>query len=389
MVRAVSTISTSIYPIGALTFEHVTAWEKFRASNGALYSPYFHIGYAQLLGEFGDDVHVMVVEQDQQIIALLPFQARISSTGKIGFARPVGAPMTDYHGFICAPDTKFDALAVLKQAGFGAFHFSTLIDSGNMLASYVREYTPCTVMNISPDTKMGAEAWRAGRDSSYRRHLKSHRRRVRKAEELGERRFEFNSNNADVFKQLVQWKREKFAKSGKYDVLSVDWTRTLLEKLWQRASNAELRADMHCMYFGDQLAAIDLGLSDGTTFHSWMVAYNNEFYNLAPGIQLLEALIDKAQNLGYARIDLGGGIDGYKRHYASEDVQIASGFIAANGPAAALSKLYGGLENFGENKLGKFGRIPGKARRRYTQISACDASFSGRSKAMMQAVKGG
>ncbi len=385
MASDVNNIQTKILSVEALTQEQVLAWAELRASNPALYSPYFHVGYTQLLGRLCDDVHVLVVSQNATPIAFLPFQARINPAGKVGFARPVGAPMTDYHGFICAPDTRFDAHDILKQAGFGVYHFSTLIDTGNMLADYVRGQTPCTIMDLS----LGAEDWRAARDSSYRRHLKSNRRRIRKAQEIGERRFVFHATDQAVFDQLMAWKREKFAQSGKYDVLSAGWTQELLNQLWQRGQDAQLRTDMHCMYFGDQLAAIDLGLSDGTTFHSWMVAYNNAFYNLAPGIQLLEALIDEAANLGYQRIDLGEGIDGYKRHYASEDVSVSSGFIALGGPAAALSKLYGGLENFGENKLGKLGRIPGKARRRYTQISACDATLSGRSKAMLQAVKGG
>jgi len=132
-----------------------------------------------------------------------------------------------------------------------------------------------------------------------------------------------------------------------------------------------------------------LGLCDGTTFHSWMVAYNADFQTLAPGIQLLEAIIDAAGDLGYMRIDLGEGTDGYKRHYASENVEVSTGFIAVNGPAATLSKLYGGLENFGETKLGKVGKLPGKVRRRYSQISACDATLAGRSKAMLRAVRNG
>lgn len=380
-----NSITTQILAVDKLTSEHISAWAYFRANNPALYSPYFHIGYTQMLGSLCHDVLILVVEQATKPIAFLPFQATINAGGKIGFARAVGAPMTDYHGFICAAETRFDAHAVLKQAGFGAYHFSTLIDTGNMLSGYIQSKSPCAVMDISN----GAERWRAARDSSYRRHLKSTRRRIRKSEELGARRFEFMSTDPVVFDQLMTWKRERFAESGKYDVLSADWTQALLNGLWQGGKNAELRTDMHCMYFGETLAAIDLGLTDGKTFHSWMVAYNDKLYKLAPGIQLLEALIDEAANLGYKRIDLGEGIDGYKRHYASEDISVNSGFIALGGSAAALSKFYGGLENFGEKKLGRLGGIPGKVRRRYSQISACDATLTGRSKAMMQAVIGG
>ncbi|PHS42469.1 MAG: hypothetical protein COA91_00520 [Robiginitomaculum sp.] len=375
-------IHTKIVPFGEMCDRELAAWGHFRNANPALYSPYFHSGYTQLLAGLCPDVHVLVVEQAGAPIAFLPFQAKISPSGKIGFARPIGTPMTDYHGFICAPDTKFDAYSVLKQAGFGAYHFSALVEAQTILSPYGRKTAPCTVMDIS----LGAEAWRAGRDSSYCRHLKSHRRRVRKAETLGPRRVEFMSSDKAVFDQLISWKREKFAETGKYDVLSAGWTLAMLEDLWRRGSKKELRADMHALYFGDQLAAVDLGLCDGTTFHSWMVAYNANFQTLAPGIQLLEAMIDEVSTLGYKRIDLGEGTDGYKRHYASEDIAVSAGFIALGGPVAALSKLYGGLENFGESKLGRAGKLPGKVRRRYSQISACDATLTGRSKAMLQAV---
>ena len=377
-------IQTEIRRPDELSGAQISAWAEFRAANSALYSPYFHMGYTQLLGELRGDVHVLCVSQKDKLIAFLPFQAKISSGSKIGFARPIGAPMTDYHGFICAPGTSFDAVQVLRRAGFGAFHFSALVDTGAMLSGFARTSTPCTMMDISGS----AESWRAARDGSYRRHLKSTRRRIRKSEELGTRRFEFMSSDQDVFDALIKWKREKFTETGKYDVLSAGWTMDMLQELWQRGKDAGLRADMHALYFGDTLAAIDLGLSDGTTFHSWMVAYNNEFHQLAPGIQLLEALVDEGEALGYARIDLGEGLDGYKRQYATEDVQVLGGFIAANGPAAALSQIYGAAENFGEKRLGGVGRLPGKARRRYAQISACEDSLGGRAKAMLAAVKG-
>ena len=376
------TLAVDIKKPDDLSAPEKALWAEFRAANPALYSPYFHFTYTQLLGQLRDDVFVLVVSTDQGVCAFLPFQAKSGEIGRVGFARPIGSPMTDYHGFVCAPGTQFDVLTAFKLAGFGAFHFGALIDQEGLLNAYARSHSACTVADLS----QGAAQWRETRDSSYRRHLKSHRRRVRKAEELGERRFEFKSKDADVFKQLFKWKKQKFAETGKYDVLSADWTMSLLETLWTRTSEDGLWADMHVLYFGNQLAAIDLGLTDGSVFHSWMVAYNNDVQHLAPGIQLLEEIIDQAATLGYARIDLGEGIDGYKRHYASEPVTVSSGFVAATGPVAALSKIYGAAEHFGERKLGGFGRLPGKARRRYAQIRACEPKISGRAKAMLEAV---
>ena len=350
-------------------------WTQIRAANPALYSPYFHVGYTGIIGTLRADAYVAIIRQNGIPTAFLPFQG--PHPGKSGFARPIGAPMTDYHGFIASPDASFDVGHVMREAGIGAFHYNALVDPAKKFSATSRDQA--AVMDISS----GAEDWRAARDSSYRRHLKSHRRRIRKSEEeFGTRRFEFKSRDRAVFDQLIAWKREKFAETGKYDVLSAGWTLDLLERLW--ASEDNLKCDMQALYFGGRLAAVDLGLTDGDTFHSWIVAYDGELHNFAPGIQLLEGLIDEATDQGYRRIDLGAGIDGYKRHYGTEDVFVGSGFIAAQGPAAALSQIYDRAERLGKRTLKD---APGKLRRRYSQIAACDDSFSGRAKAMIEAVK--
>jgi len=344
-----------------------------RAQNPSLYSPYFHPEYTQIVSALRDDVRIVCAyDSADRPIAFLPFQGR-------NFCRPVGAPMTDYHGFICEADSDFDAKAILRQTGIGAFHFSALVSPKTLLNNYSRTFDEGVVLDLS----QGAEHWRGLHDGSYRRHLKSTRRRIRKSEdEIGARRFEFNCRDQAAYDALFGWKTRKFTETGKYDVLSDKWTKALIDRLWEKTDG--LRCDIHALYFGDQLAALDLGLTDGETFHSWMVGYNPDLHPYAPGFQLLEGLIDAALDLGYNRIDLGAGSDSYKRLYATEPVKIGSGFIAINGSAAALSKLYGAAEHFGEKKLGD---APGKLRRRYSQIAACEDNFSGRAKALLSAVK--
>jgi len=135
---------------------------------------------------------------------------------------------------------------------------------------------------------------------------------------------------------------------------------------------------------GDTLAAVDTGLTDGTTYHSWIVAYDSKFHTYSPGTQLLNQIIDSSDRLGYKRIDLGVGIDHFKSYYATEEVQTSSGFAAISGPAAKLSQLYDAAERFGQKSLSD---APGKLRRRYSQIAACDNTITGRAKAMLSAVK--
>ena len=142
---------------------------------------------------------------------------------------------------------------------------------------------------------------------------------------------------------------------------------------------------MHALYFGNRLAAIDLGLTDGDVFHSWMVAYDDELAEFGPGIQLLEALIDATEDTGYSTIDMGEGLDGYKRHYASASKDVASGLVALSGAAGRLSRVYAAAERWG---VGPLKDAPGKLRRRYSQIAACEDGTAGRVKHMLAAIAG-
>jgi len=232
-----------------------------------------------------------------------------------------------------------------------------------------------------------ADHWREHRDSSYRRHLKSLRRRIKKTEaEKGARDFIWQSQDPAHFDLLMTWKMQKFSDTGKYNVLSVDWTLNLLKQLWENGPAMGLRCELHVMTINGKPAAMDLGLTDGTTFHSWIVGYNNELHSLSPGMQLLEALISNMSKLGYNNIDLGAGLDGYKKHYATWPHQASSNLWLGAGLTAKRSKLYAAFEAKGEQALKD---IPGKFRRRYNQIAACYPSLSGQAKAMWQAIKNG
>ena len=348
------------------------AWTKMRAANTDLRSPYFHPDYTRLLAELRPDVRIISqYESDGTPVAFLPVQGK-------RFARPVGAPMSDYHGIITnRDDVTYDNL--LSGSGIGAYHYSCATDVSRLRRPQILATTETAAIDIE-DTP---DDWRAERDGSYRRHLKSNRRRTRKAEDaVGPKRIALFSRDIDVYAALLKWKREKFSQTGKYDVLSADWTQALIRTLWERGPKSDLRCDMHALYFGDRLAAIDLGLSDGDVFHSWMVAYDDELSEYAPGIQLLEALIDASPETGYRRIDMGEGLEGYKRHYSSASSDVVSGLVPLAGAAGRLSRIYAAAEKWG---VGPLKDAPGKLRRRYSQIAACEDGTGGRVRHMIAA----
>jgi len=366
-----------IKSVDSLTAQDWAAWTAMRHENPALISPYFHPDYIRKIETLTANIRVICAYEGDVNIGFLAIQG-----GRL--ARPAGAPLSDFHGIVQAADTQLNFADILKDTGISAYHFSAAIGADDTPDKQIIGRQETAALNIETN----AEDWRATLDSSYRRHMKSTRRRIRKTEEeIGPRRFVFKSDDAEIFDQLMAWKFKKFVDTGKYNVLSVDWTMALIRGLWEASANDTqnaLRCDMHAVYFGDRLAAVDLGLCDGPVFHSWIVAYDHEFQNFAPGIQLLEGLIDEAANLGYSRIDMGAGLDGYKRHYATHGHSVTNGFVPVAGAAGRAAKLYGAAELWGQDAAKD---LPGKLRRRYSQISACEKSRAKRTKAMMDAVK--
>lgn len=363
-------LNTSILKADELPESVISAWHALRESNPRLYSPYFHPDYTRNVAQLVENVRVAVVKEGNEIVAILPFQGE-------RFARPVGAPMTDYHGLICHPDCTLTLGDILKNSSVGAFHYSALVENH----MHNSEKTSKGAMIYFPE---GAEAWKKAQSGSYTRHLKDLRRRTRKSDEqIGPSRFDFRSQNPVLFETLIKWKTAQYERSGFYNIFRVDWTSKLLKTLWERPVSAPLRLDLHALYIGERLAAIDTGLTDGTTYHSWIVAYDPLLSVYSPGARLLNAILEESDNLGYERLDLGVGIDAFKRHYATEDVTTSSGFAPISGPAAALAQLYDAAEKLGQKRLGD---APGRLRRRYSQIAACETSVSGRAKAMLNSV---
>ncbi len=360
-----SPLSISTIATDAMSETDRTAWLALRDAHPELESPYHHPDYHQLVHAHMGGGKLSLARDGHTLVAVLPWQG-----GR--FARASGAPMSDYQTVIADPARALNADALLRGQAVGAFHYTAM---------------PSDDQSGQPTARIAlasADKWRAEQDGSYRRHLKSTRRRIRKAEtEVGERRFVHQSRDIDAYAALMRWKSEKFSETGKYDVLANPGTSGLLRELWERGPSAELRADLHVLYFGDRIAACDLGITDGRIFHSWIVGYDAELLPYAPGIQLLEGVIDASDAIGYRVIDLGPGLDGYKRHYASHSRHVAGGVVTLPSAAGALAGLYDRAE---DRLRARTGDALGKARRRYSQIAACEPRFGGQAKAMGQAL---
>jgi len=77
-------------------------WKRLQKQNPALQSPYFSPEFTRIVAEARNNVELAVLEDDGKIAGFLPFERH-----RWKFAGPVGSFISDYHGFICAPNLKF------------------------------------------------------------------------------------------------------------------------------------------------------------------------------------------------------------------------------------------------------------------------------------------
>ena len=109
-----------------------------RSENPALISPYFHPDYTRLLSELRPDVSIVsLYDEAGNAKAFLPIQGK-------RFARPVGAPMSDYHGLITS-DPELSYSQSLGLTTIGALHFSHAIDTNRLQTTQIlsRDETAC------------------------------------------------------------------------------------------------------------------------------------------------------------------------------------------------------------------------------------------------------
>ena len=353
------TYTREFYDYNTLPKRVLEKWRFFIKDNPSLYSPYFHPDYTALVSELRDDVSIAVLECDNSVVAILPFQGA-------HFARPVGAPMTDYQGVICSPDKPYSIHDVLGESQIGVFGYDALVSGKKTKSNSAQSAAVIAFPN-------GYEDWLSSRDSAFTKHQKETRRRLRKASaDIGEPKLITQSRDIDIFNQLVSWKSKQFAHNKIYNVLGVDWTVNLLKNLLRKSEQRDIWLDMHALYFGDRLAAIDTGLTDGKTYHRWIVAYDPELHKYAPGTQMLNFIIRSSDELGYSRIDHGVGREDFKKYYATEDVDTYTGYTALGGYGGLMANMYNAVERGGRKHLSD---LPGKMRRRYYQVSNCETGF--------------
>ncbi|HRD28508.1 MAG TPA: GNAT family N-acetyltransferase, partial [Caulobacter sp.] len=319
----------SIHP-SLLSPQELAAWRALVAAQPAFGSPLLGPDFALAVGAVREDARVAVYRAGETIVGFLPHHRRPG-----GLARPLGAPLSDYHGLIAGPDFGLTGARALELAGLSAYRFTGLVDPHGMFqdaaAGAASGYA--ITLTISPEAYL--ESLRAVSPKRF----KNWRRLDNKMErELGPVRIEASDEPA-VYEQIMDWKREQLIRTGVADFLRPDWTHRLLAGFL--AATGPLRGLTLVLWAGDRIAAGHFGVTQNGWYHPWVASTNPDLGEFSPGQTFLMRAIAAMPALGLTTYDLGPSHDHYKRHYAAPSQAVGEGTAVA---ATAAGRLAGGRE---------------------------------------------
>lgn len=348
---------TVIHP-RELTDADAATWSRFQAANAALESPYFCPGFTRAVGAVRDDVRVAVLEDAGETVGYFPFQIERLRRG-----RPVGGPLSDYQGVVCARNDGWDARELVRGAGMSSWDFDHLVLEQSPFAEHVTARFESPVMDLANGFDAYVESRRAAGSKPFHR-LETLRRKIER--EIAPVRFEATSKDPAVLRQVFAWKSAQCLASGGIDVFAARWTNELVERLLHTAEGDGFGGVLSVLLAGDQVLAAHFGMRSRTVWHWWFPTYNHEFEKFSPGLQMLLDMAQTAQSLGLTSIDLGKGDSQYKERMRSRGVPIAEGRVEIPSMAVRLRRMRVRTEAWIKTSpMGAPVRAPGRALKRF------------------------
>jgi CelD/BcsL family acetyltransferase involved in cellulose biosynthesis len=304
--------------MNALSGAEINRWVELRASNPALDSPYFHPGFAAAVAATRSGVGVIIGEDRLgAITSFLPVQLNKRA------CRPAGFPAVDFQGPVCAPGASYDVASAVAAAGASSYEFDHLLNGTEAFEPWIfgRQESPYL------DVTGGLEGYLSRASRSGKDKVAEARRLSRKAErEYGPVRLTSDVADGALLDTVIALKRRQYAETGARDYFSDLRHVELLHRLL-RTRDTDFGGLLSAIYAGPRLLAAHFGLRAGPVLHWWFPVYDPEFARLSPGWLLLTAVIDAAPELGVERIDLGRGMDDYKRRAMTGHKLVCQGAV--------------------------------------------------------------
>jgi CelD/BcsL family acetyltransferase involved in cellulose biosynthesis len=290
-------------------------WRELQVANPSLASPCFSWQFTLAAAAARPDARVAVMEEDGRIVGFFPHHRRW------GAGEPIGGRMSDHHGVIAAPGTRWDWHELLKSARLSYWPF-------DHLPAWQRPPVQVTHAD-SPglDLSQGFEAWwqRKRQTGSTMAKMPG---RLRKLErEHGPLRLEVHSRDRADFDTVVRLKSEQCRRTGQLDFFSLGWTLALVERI-RDTDDEDFGGRLSTLHAGDRLVAAHFGMRSPQVWQWWFPVYSAEHASHSPGSLLLLEVARVAAAQGHVLLDLGKGDEPYKDRFCDVRAPLVEGFLS-------------------------------------------------------------
>jgi len=349
----------------------VQAWRAMQAAEPGFANPLLGPDFAIAVGAVRDDAHVAVWRKAGAPIGFLAHHRRPG-----GFARPIGAPFSDYCALISAPGFPLTGLDALESAGIAALQLDGLADPWGLFSAVQTVAEPA--YRIRRGDADGAPAL----TRNQARNAQRYRRKLER--DVGPLRLAAPDLDGASFDALLGWKSRQLDASGLHDVLAPAWTRTLMQALFERRAGP-LQGLLIMLYAGDRPVAGHFGVRASDVYHPWIAALDPELAAYSPGALHLRATIEAMPGMGLATYDLGPGSGQWKAPLSNAVSTVFSGLAAADTPEG---RRHAARDQLWTLPVLSTLALPARLHRRLDVIAASEITTGARLAGVVNAVAG-
>ncbi len=357
--------SAEIVEPGALSRTDLAHWRALCDDLPAYRSPLLSPEFALAVGAVRSDARVAVLKRRGATVGFLAHHPRPN-----GYARPIGAPFSDYHGVVADPAAGLNLADALSAAGLRRFRHRGLVGSEAPPGAVPVEGHAIDLGAVSADAHLEAlRSVDAKRFKNWRRL--SHKLDREQAD------ISFGPDgDPDALRRVIGWKRAQLRRSGLHDVLRPAWVERMMNGLFSEGEEA-FGGLLITLRVGGRPIAGHFGVRRGPVFHPWVAAFDPEFSAYSPGVLFMLRAIELMPALNLQVYDLSAGSDHYKKPFTNASIIAWDGVTAVEGargrgqapcpaPAAGVAR-----------RLGK----------RLEQIAAVEPSLAGRLRGLFETVQ--
>ena len=355
-------------------------WPAFyglRDSDASKDDPLFDPYLVDLIGRVRRDTFIQIAFYKNNPNGFWPLHRRSSN-----WTRPIAGPFSDWYGPITNSAFQLSSADFLRGADVAGMTVFGLQPQSWAAPTQGLCRDAAFAALIETDT----QAYFDVQTQMFPAHFKKMRRVFRKLErEHSEVHFEFDDLSPEAFHWVIAQKK-KFHQSGRHDVLGAPWAQRFLDRAWLSPS-PDFRLNLSTLRIDGKIAAAELNMCSVSTIHGWLVAYNPDFANLAPGLILLHRIVEHMEQNGFLKYDLGAGHYHYKKAYSNISFPVDSGVLRTekhvSHPDRLVARAWSQFENRAPDELAN---VLGKVRRRTDQIVITELDLPRRARGMLQAL---